>query len=67
MRLVIGFLVAIYPITLDVAKYPVGLDSRVKTISILLKSEKECVIRIEIHGMVGVAKTTLAKTVYNQN
>ncbi|KAL8101932.1 hypothetical protein AgCh_033727 [Apium graveolens] len=66
-KIVDRILLAINPMTLDVAKYPVGLDSRVQDITTLLSSGTEGVIRIDMHGMGGVGKTTLAKAVYNQN
>ena len=37
-----AILVEINPNTLDVAKYPVGVDSRVKCITALLGSDTEC-------------------------
>ncbi|WOG95904.1 hypothetical protein DCAR_0415233 [Daucus carota subsp. sativus] len=52
--------------TLDVAKYPIGLDSRVKGIAESLNTSRKGVIKIGIYGMGGVGKTTLAKALYNQ-
>lgn len=46
--------------TLDVAKYPVGLDSRVEGVTTLYSRGTRGVIKFGIYGMVGVGKTTLA-------
>ena len=49
---------------LFVAKYEVGIDSRVKEIELLLDTKSNGVRMLGIHGFGGVCKTTIAKAVY---
>ena len=51
---------------LFVAKYPVGINSRVEEIKSLLDIESNDVRMVGIYGLGGVGKTTIAKAIYNR-
>ena len=52
---------------LSVTPYPVGIESRIERINLWLQDGSDNVSIMVIYGMGGVGKTTIAKTIYNQN
>ncbi|KAI8004899.1 TMV resistance protein N [Camellia lanceoleosa] len=50
---------------LNVAKHPVGIESRVGHINLMLSIGSDDVRMIGIYGLGGIGKTTIAKAVYN--
>ena len=51
---------------LFVAKYPIGVDTHAKAIEMLVDIESTDFRIVGIHGLGGIAKTTIAKAVYNR-
>ncbi|KAK4575985.1 hypothetical protein RGQ29_026794 [Quercus rubra] len=51
---------------LFVTTHPVGIDSRVDAIELLLDMNSNDVRMVGIHGLGGVGKTTIAKAIYNR-
>ena len=51
---------------LFVAKYPVGINSRIEAMKLLLDIKANHVCMLGIYGPSGIGKTTIAKAVYNR-
>ncbi|XP_059429158.1 disease resistance protein RPV1-like [Corylus avellana] len=54
------------PARLNVAMHPIGIESRVDEMKVLLDLGTSDVCIVGIYGMGGIGKTTLAKATYNQ-
>ena len=51
---------------LFVAKYPIGINSHIEAIKLLLDIESNDVHMVGIYGLGGIGKTTIIKAIYNR-